>query len=182
MKAVKDESGNESIAIRKKYTKRRPFGKTSENVKSLINIYHVGNDGVWVDPFDEKESLDEETSNLINSILSWMGAEETGDPCVWKLNLTGAEEENKEDDNNNVGDNTNIDNTIASKEELEVKVHESVEDAKKFAYLVYDDADCIVGAFPNREQADKFANEFAKENNVETTVKRIYRSEIETKD
>lgn len=181
VKAVKDESGNESIAIRKKYTKRRPFGKTSENVKSLINIYHVGNDGVWVDPFDEKESLDEETSNLINSILSWMGAEETGDPCVWKLNLAGTEEENKEDDSN-VDDNTNINNTIASKEETEVKVHESAEDAKKYAYLVYDDADCIVGAFPNREQADKFANEFSEENNVETTVKRIYRSEIETKD
>ena len=77
---------------------------------------------------------------------------------------------------------TNIDNNIANKEEPEVKVHESVEDAKKFAYLVYDDADCIVGAFPNREQAEKFANEFAEENNVETTVKRIYRSEIETKD
>ena len=178
VKAVKDESGNESIAIRKKYTKRRPFGKTSENVKSLINIYHVGNDGVWVDPFDEKESLDEETSNLINSILSWMGAEETGDPCVWKLNITGTEEENKEDDNNV----DNNDNTIVNKEEPEVQVHESAEDAKKFAYLVYDDADCIVGAFPNREQADKFADEFAEENNVETTVKRIYRSEIETKD
>ena len=165
VKAVKDEAGNESIAIRKKYTKRRPFGQSSEVVKSLINIYHAGNDGIWVDPFDNKEALDEETSNLINSILSWLGAEETGDPCVWKLNLVGSEK-NKEDEESNT----------------EEQVHESAEESQKYAYLVYDEAECIVGAFPTNEQARKFAKEFSKENNVDTKVKRIYRSEIETKD
>ena len=165
VKAVKDEAGNESIAIRKKYTKRRPFGQSSEVVKSLINIYHSGNDGIWVDPFDNKDSLDEETCNLINSILSWLGAEETGDPCVWKLNLIGSEK-SKEDEESNT----------------EEQVHESAEESQKYAYLVYDDAECIVGAFPTNEQARKFAKEFSEENNVDTKVKRIYRSEIETKD
>ena len=165
VKAVKDEAGNESIAIRKKYTKRRPFGQSSEVVKSLINIYHVGNDGIWVDPFDNKDSLDEDTCNLINSILSWLGAEETGDPCVWKLNLVGSEK-SKEDEESNT----------------EEQVHESAEESQKYAYLVYDEAECIVGAFPTNEQARKFAKEFSKENNVDTKVKRIYRSEIEAKD
>ena len=165
VKAVKDEAGNESIAIRKKYTKRRPFGQSSEVVKSLINIYHTGNDGIWVDPFDNKEALDEETSNLINSILTWLGAEETGDPCVWKLNLVGSDNSKDDEESNN-----------------EEQVHESANESQKYAYLVYDDADCIVGAFPTNEQARKFAKEFSSENNVDTKVKRIYRSEIETKD
>lgn len=169
VKAVKDEAGNESIAIRKKFTKRRPFCQSSEVVKSLINIYHTGNDGIWVDPFDNKESLDEETCNLINSILTWLGAEETGDPCVWKLNLIGSEER-KEDEESNTETNT------------EEQVHESADDRQKYAYLVYDDAECIVGAFPTNEQARKFAKEFSEENNVDTKVKRIHRSEIETKD
>lgn len=165
VKAVKDEAGNESIAIRKKFIKRRPFGQSSEVVKSLINIYHTGNDGIWVDPFDNKNSLDEETCNLINSILSWLGAEETGDPCVWKLNITGSEERKEDEESNN-----------------EEQVHESANESQKYAYLVYDDAECIVGAFPTNEQARKFAKEFSVENNVDTKVKRIYRSEIETKD
>ena len=165
VKAVKDEAGNESIAIRKKFTKRRPFGQSSEVVKSLINIYHTGNDGIWVDPFDNKDAIDEETCNLINSILSWLGAEETGDPCVWKLNLVGSDNSKEDEESNN-----------------EEQVHESANESQKYAYLVYDDADCIVGAFPTHEQAQKFAKEFSKENNVDTKVKRIYRSEIENKD
>lgn len=168
VKAVKDSSGNESIAIRKKYIKRRPFGQSDEIVKSLINIYHKGNDGIWVDPFENKDAVDEETTNLIMSILTWLGAEETGDPCVWKLNITGEEDEQQPaDDINKENDN---------------QLHESVDDKKKYAYLVYDEADCIVGVFPDREQASKFSYEFSKDNNVSTKVKRIYRSEIESRD
>ena len=165
VKAVKDSSGNESIAIRKKCTKRRPFGQSVEIVKSLINIYHKGNDGIWVDPFENKEALDEDVVNLITSILNWLGAEETGDPCVWKLNVVRSED-NQED----------------NEKESDTQVHESMNEHQKYAYLVYDDADCIVGVFPDRKQATKFADEFSKENNVDTKVKRIYRSEIETKD
>ena len=176
VKAVKDEAGNESIAIRKKYTKRRPFGQSSEVVKSLINIYHTGNDGIWVDPFDNKDSLDEDTCNLINSILSWLGAEETGDPCVWKLN-TDKDGKDVEDIDSTPGKNKEDEES-----NTEEQVHESAEESQKYAYLVYDDADCIVGAFPTNEQARKFAKEFSEENNVDTKVKRIHRSEIETKD
>ena len=84
---VTDSDGKQSIALRWRYLKRRPNGKSIERKRSLINIYKNSKDGVWVQDFDEKSmfKLPEDVEKLIKNILSAMGAEETSDKCVWDL-------------------------------------------------------------------------------------------------
>ena len=95
---VKDKDGKESIALRWRYTKRRPHKKTSEVTRSLINIYGNSKDGVWVGDFDKKSyfQLPDEVKKLIENILELLGAEKTDDECVYSLD---AKKEDKKDDN-----------------------------------------------------------------------------------
>ncbi len=96
-KAVKDAEGNESIALRHKITKRRPFGKTAEIATSLMNIYKTGDDAIWVGAFDDDTTKDEERT-LIENILKILHAKETKDNCVYSINGTEQNEpEEKED-------------------------------------------------------------------------------------
>ena len=94
---VKDKDGKESIALRWRYTKRRPHKKTAEVTRSLINIYGNSKDGVWVGDFDEKAyfQLPDEVKKLIENILELLGAEKTDDECVYSLD---AKKEDKKDD------------------------------------------------------------------------------------
>ena len=94
---VKDKDGKESIALRWRYTKRRPHKKTAEVTRSLINIYGNSKDGVWVGDFDEKSyfQLPDEVKKLIENILELLGAEKTDDECVYSLD---AKKEDKKDD------------------------------------------------------------------------------------
>ena len=94
---VKDKDGKESIALRWRYTKRRPHKKTAEVTRSLINIYGNTKDGVWVGDFDEKTyfQLPDEVKKLIQNILELLGAEKTDDECVYSLD---AKKEDKKDD------------------------------------------------------------------------------------
>ncbi len=94
---VKDKDGKESIALRWRYTKRRPHKKTAEVTRSLINIYGNDKDGVWVGDFDEKSmfKLPEEVKKLIENILDLLGAEKTKDECVYSL---GEKDTNKDKD------------------------------------------------------------------------------------
>ena len=84
---VKDKQGNESIALRWKYTIKRPKKMTSEVTRSLINIYGIEKDGVWVADFDEDSffKLPDEVKKLVENILDFIGASKTDDPCVWSL-------------------------------------------------------------------------------------------------
>lgn len=100
---VKDKQGLESIALRWKYTVKRPKGKTAEMTRSLVNIFST-EDGVWVADFDEESmfKLPDEVKKLIESILDFIGATKTDDPCVWELkekenNSDEKSEDNKED-------------------------------------------------------------------------------------
>lgn len=95
---VKDKDGKESIALRWKYTKRRPHKKTAEVTRSLINIYGTGKDAIWVQDFDEKSlfQLPDEVKKLIENILELLGAEKTKDECVYKLEDKKSDE--KKDD------------------------------------------------------------------------------------
>ena len=95
---VKDKDGKESIALRWRYTKRRPHKKTAEVTRSLINIYGNSKDGVWVGDFDKKSyfQLPDEVKKLIENILELLGAEKTDDECVYSLD---AKKEDKKDDN-----------------------------------------------------------------------------------
>ena len=101
-KAVKDQEGRESVALRYKYEKRRPFGKKIEIVKSILNIYNSGHDAIWVDPFDNKDIIDDDMKTLLENILKLLGAEETKDPCIFDMpgKKDDDEEEKKEDENN----------------------------------------------------------------------------------
>ena len=94
---VKDKDGKESIALRWRYTKRRPHKKTAEVTRSLINIYGNDKDGVWVGDFDEKSyfQLPDEVKKLIENILELLGAEKTDDECVYSLD---SKKEDKKDD------------------------------------------------------------------------------------
>ena len=94
---VKDKDGKESIALRWRYTKRRPHKKTAEVTRSLINIYGNSKAGVWVGDFDEKSyfQLPDEVKKLIENILELLGAEKTDDECVYSLD---AKKEDKKDD------------------------------------------------------------------------------------
>lgn len=96
---VKDKAGNESIALRWKYTRRAAKNQTTEITKSLINIYDEGKDGVFVADFDKDSmfQLPEEVKKLIENILEFIGAQETDDPCVYSLNGEGAKKKDEED-------------------------------------------------------------------------------------
>ena len=84
---VKDKQGLESIALRWKYTVKRPKKMTAEATRSLINIYGLDKDGIWVSDFDDEAmfKLPDEVKKLVENILEFLGAEKTDDPCVWDL-------------------------------------------------------------------------------------------------
>lgn len=85
IKATKDIEGHESISLRYKTTRRRPFGGKADNVVSLMNIYCTGTNAIWVDAFLNKNLYSDEIIDVINSILQFIGAEETDDEAVWTI-------------------------------------------------------------------------------------------------
>ena len=85
IKATKDIDGHESISLRYKTVKRRPFGGKMDSVTSLMNIYCTGANAVWVDAFLNKGLYDDDVINVINSVLQFIGAEETSDEAVWNI-------------------------------------------------------------------------------------------------
>ena len=97
---VKSKDGDESIALRWKYTRRRPQGKTAENVRSILNIFNDSKEGIWVQDFDKDSfvQLPEEVDTLIHTVLDFLGATETDDPCVFSLVESDKKEKDDEDD------------------------------------------------------------------------------------
>lgn len=92
---VKDKNGHESIALRHKYEKRRPFGETVQIVKSLMNIYGKGKDAIWIPDWDDQHIIKDEDKNLITTILTWLKAGETKDECVWYIGELSEEDAKK---------------------------------------------------------------------------------------
>ena len=103
---VKDKQGNESIALRWKYTVKRPKGMTAEVTRSLINIYGLDKDGIWVGDFDEDSmfKLPDEVKKLIESVIDFLGAEKTDDPCVWDLSGEKKDDGKEDEDTSNRND------------------------------------------------------------------------------
>ena len=111
---VKDKDGKESIALRWRYTKRRPHKKTAEVTRSLINIYGNDKDGVWVGDFDDNAyfKLPDEVKKLIENILELLGAEKTNDKCVYSLDANKKDdkkEDTKKDNEEDVEDDKSRD-------------------------------------------------------------------------
>lgn len=103
IKATKDAEGHESISLRYKTTKRRPFGGKVDVITSLMNIYKTGPAGIWVDAFLNPDMYDEDTIDIINNILTFIGAEKTSDEAVWNIPEGGAEETNDSDADEETG-------------------------------------------------------------------------------
>ena len=97
---VKSKDGDESIALRWKYIKKRPHNKTIENVRSILNIYDMSKEGIWVQDFDKESlvKLPEEVEKLIKSILEFLGATETDNPAVYSLAEEDKKDEKKKED------------------------------------------------------------------------------------
>ncbi|MCH5166960.1 MAG: hypothetical protein J1F35_03620 [Erysipelotrichales bacterium] len=95
-KAVKDKDGNESIALRHKTEKRRPFGKKAEIIDSVINIYGTGEEAIWVDGYDDIDNMPDDMKRLIENILQLLGAEKTPDICVYSLKETDDDDDEED--------------------------------------------------------------------------------------
>ena len=115
--AIKFKSGEEAIALRWKYSKNLPTGKSVENTRSIMHIFGKGDKGIWVQDFakDSLVKLPDEVKKLIENILEMMEAEETDDPAVYKL--TGKKKERKAKDK----DEDKKDNKEDNQEEKEDK-------------------------------------------------------------
>lgn len=107
---VKDKVGNESIALRWKYTRSGGKGQTVEITRSLINIYDDGENGVWVADFadDALVKLPEEVEKLINTILEFIGANETKTKGSFTI---GGEKVDKDDGDDKDENDKNEDDT-----------------------------------------------------------------------
>jgi hypothetical protein len=97
---VKSRDGEESIALRWRYTIKRPHGKTSDVVRSILNIYDDSAEGIWVQDFakDSMFTLPKEVDTLIHSILDFLGASSTDDPSVFSLEESGKGKSDNEDE------------------------------------------------------------------------------------
>jgi len=128
--AVKDKQGNESIALRWKYTVKRPKGMSAEVTRSLINIYGLDKDGVWVGDYAEDSmfKLPDEVKKLIETVLDFIGAEKTDDESVWSLAEKDDSKSNKEGDEEKKDEEPSKEETPT--EEPEKKDSEDVEDDK----------------------------------------------------
>lgn len=99
-KGVKDTEGNESIALRYKFQKRRPFGKEVTLSKTLINIYNVGENAVWVEAFLTKDKNSDTMNRIVETVLKLIGAQPTEDPCVYVIPTDEVQQLKKEVEDN----------------------------------------------------------------------------------
>ena len=126
---VKSKDGDESIALRWKYTKKRPHGKTTEMTRSLMNIFDTSKEGIWVQDFDKDSyfNLPEEVKKLIENILDFIGAKKTNNPSVWSLeDVKDEDEEGKDKDEKDENDSKED-----SSEDKDEKKEEKSEDNKE---------------------------------------------------
>lgn len=146
---VKDEDGHKSIALRKKVTKRLSFGRSKKYVVSLINIYNNGKNAIWVSDFDHKETIPTTDVELIESILSFIGAVPTKDACVYTFDKPALDEPIVVGDKVSEGKETCQLNTL---------------------YTVYDNDGQPIQSFTLESDAKNAAEKFAKDNKVKCKV------------
>ena len=131
-KGVKDTDGNESIALRYKFTKRRPFGKEVQLSKSLLNIYKSGDEAVWVEAFLTRDKNSEEMNNIVDTVLKLIGATPTDDPCVWAITPSTIDDmkDDIKDDDKNDEDNDDDLNKSENTEDISSSLKKSEEEKK----------------------------------------------------
>jgi hypothetical protein len=112
-KGVKDADGNESIALRYRFERRRPFNKTVTLSKSLINIYNVGDNAVWVEANLTRDLNHPEMNRIVDTVIKLIGAIPTSDPCVFAIGTDQVQalkkEVGKEDEGEEKKEEENLD-------------------------------------------------------------------------
>lgn len=102
--AIKFKNDDEAIALRWKYEKKLPTGKSSENTRSLIHIFTGDDQKVWVQDYakDSIVELPQEIKTLIDNVLKFLKVEKTDDPAIFTLGKESdkSDDQNKDDDQN----------------------------------------------------------------------------------
>ena len=108
--AIKFKNEDEAIALRWKYDKKLPNGKSTENVRSIMHIFGTGENAIWVQDYakDSIVELPKEIKKLIENVLKILGAKSTNDPAIFNLG-SGSSNDSNSDDQNNGDDNQNDD-------------------------------------------------------------------------
>ena len=108
--AIKFKNEDEAIALRWKYDKKLPNGKSTENVRSIMHIFGTGENARWVQDYakDSIVELPKEIKQLIENVLKILGAKSTNDPAIFNLG-SGSSDDSNSDDQNNGDDNQNDD-------------------------------------------------------------------------
>ena len=108
--AIKFKNEDEAIALRWKYDKKLPTGKSTENIRSIMHIFGTGENAIWVQDYakDSIVELPKEIKTLIDNVLKILGAESTNDPSIFNLGSGNSDDKNS-DDQNNKDDNQNDD-------------------------------------------------------------------------
>ena len=113
--AIKFKNEDEAIALRWKYDKKLPTGKSTENIRSIMHIFGTGENAIWVQDYakDSIVELPKEIKTLIDNVLKILGAESTNDPAIFNLGSGNSDAQNSDDKNsdeqNNNDDNQNDD-------------------------------------------------------------------------
>ena len=108
--AIKFKNEDEAIALRWKYDKKLPNGKSTENVRSIMHIFGTGENAIWVQDYakDSIVELPKDIKQLIENVLKILGAKSTNDPAIFNLGSSSSDDSNSDDQNNN-DDNQNDD-------------------------------------------------------------------------
>ena len=116
--AIKFKNDDEALALRWKYEKKLPTGKSTENTRSLIHIFTGEDKKIWVQDYaeDSMVELPKEVQTLIENVLKFLKAEKTEDPAVFTLGKGSDDSDDKDnkddgkDDDQNADDNQNNQN------------------------------------------------------------------------
>ena len=108
--AIKFKNEDEAIALRWKYDKKLPNGKSTENIRSIMHIFGTGENAIWVQDYakDSIVELPKAIKQLIENVLKILGAKSTNDPAIFNLG-SGSSDDSNSDDQNNGDDNHNDD-------------------------------------------------------------------------
>lgn len=115
--AIKFKNDDEAIALRWRYEKKLPTGKSTENTRSLIHIFTGEDKKIWVQDYakDSIVELPKEVQTLIENVLKFLKAEKTEDPAVFTLGKSSDDskdqndEQNQDDNQDNQNDDQNQD-------------------------------------------------------------------------
>ena len=111
--AIKFKNEDEAIALRWKYDKKLPTGKSTENIRSIMHIFGTGENAIWVQDYakDSIVELPKEIKKLIENVLKILGAESTDDPAIFNLGSGNSDDKNSDDQNNNDDKDKNNDDS-----------------------------------------------------------------------